>query len=317
MAIRWWLHRCTQRKISGAKDGRLGHFSVRKLFFNNVLSTHPQPHPHATPQGSDPAAVRPCHFGEATARGPLSSALGAHFRASPRAGTEPARPISARPRRRRVSSDQGTPAHLGPPPPPSRPGPAHSQPSPAPGAQRPCLAAAPPDVPDAHRFPAPPRPAPPRPRPPDTTAPYLARRPRPREAAGGGQRPRDVAWSRACPHLEQQRQRARTRGQRGAAGRGPLGGAAGPRVPPHPRGPAESGADGKRGPGRRKGSQEVTRQAPEHHAAGGAGTAPRSQVGGRRQAGCPGTPSCNPAASPALRGPRFVQAPLSGAWPNV
>ncbi|VCW96715.1 unnamed protein product, partial [Gulo gulo] len=51
-----------------------------------------------------------------------------------------------------------------------------------------------------------------------------------------------VARSRARPHHVQQRRRPR--GRRGTAERGALGGAAGPRLPPHVLGPAEGGADG-------------------------------------------------------------------------
>lgn len=109
----------------------------------------------------------------------------------------------------------------------------------------------------AHQGPAPPTgPAPPHKAPPPGTGPC----PPPAEAARG-RGPRDVARSRARPHHVQQRQRPGSRGRRRAAGRELLGGAAGPRLPPHPRGDAEGGADGKGGRGAGRGPAGRPRRA--------------------------------------------------------
>lgn len=278
------------RKINGAEHGRFGHFGALSC----TLSTHPQPHPHKIPGGSDPAAAGPCprRKGHGPWR-PLPSSLQPHFRASPRAGTAATSPGSA------------GPAPANPVWPPLYPGLGAGQ-----GTRAPRPAGRPPGGP-----------APPRPRP-RTAPPYLAPGRLPGEAAGG-QGPRDVARSRARPHHVQQQQRPGPQGRRGAGGREPLGGAAGPDLPPHARGPAESGADGKSGAG--LGSHGVAREGrgPGGDAPGGwRGRSPRSispracgrriavasQVGGRLPLG-------KLRVQPLLRGPRapsFPSRPAAG-----
>lgn len=127
----------------------------------------------------------------------------------------------------------------------------------------------------------------PRPRPrPASVPPYLAPRLRPGEAASG-QGPRDVARSRsrAGPHHVQQWQRVRTQGRRGTPGHQHLGGDAGPGLPPHPWGPAESGADGKRGGAARPGSPGVAQEGRDPGP--GRGRAGRLGPGGARRSIAP------------------------------
>lgn len=110
----------------------------------------------------------------------------------------------------------------------------------------------------------------------------------PRPGSGRLAGPRDVARSWARPHHVQQRQHVRTQGWRGPAGREPFGGSAGPGLPPHPWGPAESGADGKRGGAARPGSPGVAQEGRDPGPGGGApgGTrrsiAPRTGFGGAK-----------------------------------
>lgn len=133
-------------------------------------------------------------------------------------------------------------------------------------------------------------------------------------------------------------QRRRPGGRRGTAERKALGGAAGPRLPPHVLGPAEGGADGKRGrgagPGSRgeagqEGERAVARGAAgagrsprEHRSAGGAGHGAATVKFGEgfvRKVGCAAPAlelSRDAALAPAdtgLQGPRlFPASPLRG-----
>ena len=206
------VHSHTEQLIELNTEG-LG-ISVSVVYTSRALSTHPQPRPHQIPGGSDqlcPASPTSERLilGASVSFAPLQP----NFRASPRAEAIAAfHLLTGQCRRGWVGVPRADPGRVRP----------------------------------AHQGPAPPRKAPPaphRPRP-SGTGPC----PPPAEAARG-LGPRDVARSRSRPHHVQQRQRPGRRGRRGAAGLELLGEAAGPRLPPHPGGDAEGGADGKRGQG--------------------------------------------------------------------